>query len=66
MADDTQQTELVPEEWDEISCVGCGATVIDQGGDETLGWLGGDEGWFCPSCCEPTNTLASTGEADRG
>ena len=44
------------EDWDEMVCVGCGASVIDDGTDATLGWVGGDEGWFCPD--EPTTEQA--------
>lgn len=45
-------------EWDEMVCVGCGAVVLDDGTDATLGWIGGDEGWFCPD--EPVDVAPVT------
>jgi hypothetical protein len=55
------EAEIDATELDEMVCVGCGESVLDEGGDETLGWLGGDEGWFCPTCVEPSTPPEASG-----
>lgn len=35
---------------DRWACEDCGALVADCGGDEMLGWVTNDDGYFCPRC----------------